>query len=83
MERTIKLIRFDWAIKHILRNKSNFVILEGFLSELLKQTIKIIEILESDTSTRLSNQSNQKTSRDKFNRVDLLVKLESGELVII
>lgn len=75
MEKTVKLIRFDWAIKHILRNKSNFVILEGFLSELLKQTIKIIEILESE--------SNQKTSRDKFNRVDLLVKLENGELVII
>jgi hypothetical protein len=30
-----KLIRFDWAVKKLLRNKANFVVLEGFLSELL------------------------------------------------
>jgi hypothetical protein len=30
------LVRFDWAIKNILRNKANFDILEGFLSALLK-----------------------------------------------
>lgn len=29
-----KLVRFDWAIKKILRSKANFGILEGFLSEL-------------------------------------------------
>ncbi|MEM6829022.1 MAG: hypothetical protein AAF551_00810 [Bacteroidota bacterium] len=38
---TKKLIRFDWAIKRILRDKENFDILEGFLSELLGQTIQI------------------------------------------
>lgn len=38
-----KLISFDWAIKRILRSKANFDILEGFLSELLKEDIKIIE----------------------------------------
>ena len=31
MERT--LISFDWAVKRILRQKANFGILEGFLSE--------------------------------------------------
>ncbi|MCI5191908.1 MAG: hypothetical protein D3915_02110 [Candidatus Electrothrix sp. AU1_5] len=30
-----KHIRFDWAIKRLLRQKANFGILEGFLSELL------------------------------------------------
>ena len=70
MEKIVKLIRFDWAIKNILRDKSNFVILEGFLSELLKQDIKIIELLESE--------SNQEKKIEKLNRVDLLVKLESG-----
>ena len=25
-----KLLRFDWAIKHLLRDKANFDILEGF-----------------------------------------------------
>jgi predicted transposase/invertase (TIGR01784 family) len=70
-----KLVRFDWAIKNILRDKSNFVILEGFLSELLKQDVKIIEILESE--------SNKERKIEKLNRVDLLVKLGKKELVII
>ena len=26
-------IRFDWAMKRLLRNKANFVVLEGFRSE--------------------------------------------------
>ena len=44
-----KLISFDWAIKRILRSKANFDILEGFLSELLKEDIKILEVLESES----------------------------------
>ncbi len=43
-----RLIRFDWAVKRLLRNKANFVILEGFLSELLSDDIKINNILESE-----------------------------------
>ena len=43
-----KLISFDWAIKKILRSKANFEVLEGFLSELLFDDIKIKEILESE-----------------------------------
>jgi len=35
-----ELVRFDWVIKKILRKKSNFDILEGFLSALLKEDIK-------------------------------------------
>ena len=45
-----KLISFDWAIKRILRSKANFDILEGFLSELLFEDIKILEILESESN---------------------------------
>jgi hypothetical protein len=41
-------IRFDWAIKRLLRNKANFGIPEGFLSELLGEDIKIDSILESE-----------------------------------
>lgn len=29
----MKHVRFDWTIKKILRDKANFVILEGFLTE--------------------------------------------------
>lgn len=72
---TKSLIRFDWAIKRLLRNKANFNVLEGFLSELFRSDIKINKILESE--------SNQKASDDKFNRVDLLVEDYKGELMII
>ena len=70
-----ELIRFDWAIKRILRDKENFDILEGFLSELLSQSIKIEQILESE--------SNRESENERFNRVDILVKNQIGEFVII
>lgn len=58
-----------------MRNKANFVVLEGFLSELLFNNIKIEQILESE--------GNQKTDDDKFNRVDILTKNSKNELIII
>ena len=70
-----RLITFDWALKRLLRSKANFDILEGFLSELLKDDITILEILESA--------SNQATRHDKFNRVDLKVKDSHNDLIII
>jgi predicted transposase/invertase (TIGR01784 family) len=72
---TKKLVRFDWAMKKMLRHKANFDILEGFLSELLDEDIKIQQILDSE--------SNKETATDKFNRVDILVENSKGELVII
>ena len=56
-------IRFDWAIKRLLRQKANFGVLEGFLSVLLDEKVEIIELLESE--------SNQLAIDDKFNRVDI------------
>ena len=70
-----KLVRFDWAIKHLLRDKSNFVVLEGFLSVLLNETVKIKQIL--------SSQSNQTNEDDKYNDVDILVENTKGELIIV
>ena len=70
-----KLVSFDWAMKKILRQKANFGILEGFLSELLKFDVKIEEILESE--------ANQETENDKFNRVDLLAKDSKDTLILI
>jgi len=69
------LIRFDWAIKRLLRNKANFTVLEGFLSELFRREIKINSILDGE--------SNQNSSDDKFNRVDILVEDVNGEMMII
>ena len=70
-----KLISFDWAIKRILRSKANFDILEGFLSELLFEDITILEILESE--------SNQEYRSDKFNRLDIKVKNQNKEIILI
>lgn len=70
-----KLIRFDWAVKKLLRNKANFVVLEGFLSELFFEDIRIEKILESE--------GNQETDVDKYNRVDILTQNSKNELIIV
>ncbi|MGL5981474.1 MAG: Rpn family recombination-promoting nuclease/putative transposase [Phocaeicola sp.] len=68
-------IRFDWAMKRLLRNKASFVVLEGFLTTLLEENIKIERLLESE--------GNKEDERDKFNRVDLLAENSRGELIIV
>lgn len=70
-----KYIRFDWAIKRLLRNKANFGVLEGFLTVLLGEPIHIVEILESE--------SNQQYENDKFNRVDIKARNSKDEIIII
>ncbi len=83
-----RLISLDWAMKRLLRSKSNFEILEGFLTELIykeendkieeeesKKYLKIEEILESE--------ANQEKENDKFNRVDIKLKNSDGEIVIV
>jgi len=70
-----KLIRFDWAMKKLLRHKANFGILEGFLSELLRFDVTIESILESE--------SNKQDEYDKYNRVDILVKSQRKELLLV
>lgn len=57
-----KLIRFDWAIKRLLRNKDNFVVLEEFLSELLFDNIKIEQILESEAEYKIKQDIAKKQS---------------------
>lgn len=68
-------IRFDWAVKRLLRHKANFGVLEGFLTVLIGEKIEIVEILESE--------SNQIDMDDKFNRVDIKAKNSKGEIVIV
>ncbi len=70
-----KLVSFDWAMKRLLRSKANYEVLEGFLSELLKENITILEVLESE--------SNKDDKYDKSNRVDLKAKTGSKEIIII
>ena len=70
-----RYIRFDWAIKRLLRQKANFGVLEGFLTVFLGEQIKIEEILESE--------GNQLDADDKFNRVDIKAKNTDGDLILI
>jgi hypothetical protein len=73
--KTRNMISFDWAMKRLLRNKANFEILEGFLSELLRRKIVINHIGESE--------GNKESEDDKYNRVDILVEADGRELVIV
>lgn len=75
MENDNTFIRFDWAIKHLLRDKANFEILEGLLTVLLGEEVKIKEILESE--------SNQEDEYDKFNRVDIKAENSKGHIIIV
>ena len=68
-------IRFDWAIKRILRDKANFGVLEGLMTVLLGDKITIVEILESE--------SNRDSREDKSNRVDVKAKTSDGEIIIV
>ena len=43
-----RYIRFDWAIKRLLRQKANFDVLNGFLTVMLREEVRILEILESE-----------------------------------
>ena len=70
-----KIITFDWAIKTVLRDKANFDVLEGFLSALFQRPISILDMLESET--------NRADESAKYNRVDLLAKLDSGESILV
>ena len=68
-------IRFDWAMKRLLRDKANFAVLEGLITTLLGQKMNIQKLLESE--------SNQDDEDNKHNRVDILAENDKGEIFII
>ena len=68
-------ISFDWALKKLLRQKANFGILEGFLSELLKEDITIKSITDPE--------ANKEADALKINRVDILVEDIQQRLMVI
>ena len=70
-----QVIRFDWAMKRLLRNKANFSVLEGLLTTLLGEEIVIQRLLESE--------SNQESEYDKYNRVDILAEDSRGQLLLV
>jgi len=68
-------VSFDWAMKRLLRSKAHFGVLAGLLSELLKENITILEVLESE--------SNKDFKTHKQNVVDLKVKNSRDEIIVI
>ena len=70
-----KYVRFDWAMKRLLRDKANYGVVEGLITTLLGKKIKIQKLLESE--------SNQDSEDAKQNRVDLLAEDERGSLFLI
>ena len=70
-----KYVRFDWAIKRILRDVANKEVLEGLIQVLIKEPVTITEILESENT--------KDSLEDKGNRVDVKAKTEKGEIIIV
>ena len=70
-------IRFDWAIKRLLRQKANFGVLEGFLTVFLNEEVKILEVLDNNESHKYFD------SLDNENRIDIKIENGKGEISII
>lgn len=69
------LIQFDWAMKKLLRDKANYAVLEGFLSELFNYDVAILQMEESESNSNLDE--------DKLNRVDILAYTSKDEITLI
>jgi predicted transposase/invertase (TIGR01784 family) len=67
-----KLVRFDWAIKKMLRSTAYFYVVEGFLSAFLREKITIVTVLSNETSKEYGE-----------NRLDLVVENSRHELLLI
>ena len=75
MEVNNKYIRFDWAVKRMLRDKANFAVLEGLITVLTGEVVKIENLFEGVGSRDLAD--------DKFNRVDIKAKNVKGEIILV
>lgn len=75
MLREDNIVRFDWALKRLLRHKADHTILNGFLSSLLNEKISITRMLESE--------SNKEYEENKYNRVDMLAEDSKGQKILI
>ena len=68
-------VRFDWAAKTILRDKSDFEVFEGLMTVLIGEPVKIIELLESE--------SNRERKKGKSNQVDIKAKNSKDEIILV
>lgn len=68
-------IRFDWAMKRLLRDKANYGILEGVLTVLLHETITILDVLETERNA-------EDDICERF-RTNLLVQNSQGHRMLV
>ncbi|GHV11962.1 hypothetical protein AGMMS49938_03620 [Fibrobacterales bacterium] len=69
------LISFDYAMKTVLRDPSNFDILSGFLTELFEKKVEVQALIESESASEVKY--------GKINRVDMKVQIEGKEIVVV
>ena len=62
-------------MKRMLRDKANFDVLEGLMTVLLEEPVRIINLLESE--------GNKESEDDKYNRVDIKAENSKGEIIIV
>ena len=70
-----KYIRFDWAMKRLLRDKANYGVLEGLLTSLIGETISLKKVLESERYGE--------DDISEHYRANLLVENSQGENILI
>ena len=76
-----RYIRFDWAIKRLLRQKANFGVLEGFLTVFLGEKITIVELLESEAMEKDTEVLNKFYENVRMNVGDI-DNLEGKQMLI-
>lgn len=69
-------IRFDWAIKRLLRDKANFSVLEGLLTVLLCEEIRIEEIIKDEKAYCVWDDA-------QTDRIDIKAKDKKGNDIVI
>jgi hypothetical protein len=72
MARTI--ISFDYALKTVFRDKANFDILSGFVTELLERKVTVLELVDTE--------GNPLKPGEKTNRLDIKAKFDDGEYAV-
>jgi predicted transposase/invertase (TIGR01784 family) len=75
MPKKRNILSFDYAIKRQLRDKANYDIVSGFLSELFGHDVSITSIDESE--------STPKNADGKTNRIDIVASEGKGTTVLI
>lgn len=68
-------IRFDWAMRHLLRCANGYDVLEGLLVTLLNEPVRMCGMWEAE--------DDPEDEYDKLDRMDMLVENSKGEQMLV